>query len=154
MNILIRKNFNAESGSRDRSHGKFGLRHRKSHHGGGVHGNRNRESVFCTAEDHCCSYRTHLFLNTSNQLTEYEEDSASITQAKSSFPLLQWAIGSIKRKSSTNKCDYLINQINDSSVTRKVRRLFSKLCAYFSHNCNRFVDLIRSVSKMKKISQM
>ncbi|XP_065224700.1 uncharacterized protein LOC135848669 isoform X2 [Planococcus citri] len=118
MNILIRKNFNAESGSRDRSHGKLGPRHRKSH--GGVHGNRNRDSVFCNMDEHCCSYRTHLFLNTANPLQEYEEDTASNSAQKSSFPLLRWAMGSIKRKSSINKCDYLINQIGDASTSRKV----------------------------------
>lgn len=123
MNILIRKNFNADSGGRDRSHGKLGHRHRKSH--GGVHGNRGRESVFCNVEEHCCStYRTHLFLNTANSVPEYEEDTASTTtQTKtSSFPLLRWAVGSIKRKSSVNKCDYLINQLGDPiSSSRKVR---------------------------------
>lgn len=118
MNILIRKNFNAESGGRDRSHGKLGTRPRKSH--SGVHGNRSRDSVFCNMEDHCCSYRTHLFLNTTNSPQEYEEDTASTTQTKSSFPFLRWAISSIKRKSSTNKCDYLINQIGDSAASRKV----------------------------------
>lgn len=119
MNILIRKNFNAESGGRDRSHGKLGPRHRKSH--GGVHGNRTRDSVFCSMEEHCCSYRTHLFLNTANPLNEYEEDNASTSaQTKSSFPFLRWAIGSIKRRPSVNKCDYLINQIGDASTSRKV----------------------------------
>lgn len=140
MNILIRKNFNADSGGRDRSHGKLGHRHRKSH--GGVHGNRGRESVFCNVEDHCCStYRTHLFLNTANSVPEYEEDAASTTtQTKtSSFPLLRWAVGSIKRKSSVNKCDYLINQLGDPiSSSRKVR---NQLPIFF-HMVFRFIVVL------------
>ncbi len=123
MNILIRKNFNAESGGRDRGHGKLAHRHRKSH-GGGAHGHRSRDSVFCNIDDHCCSYRTHLFLNATNATSEYEDDTASTsTQNKSSFPLLRWAIGSIKRKSSVNKCDYLLGDLSEPSHNRKVRRL-------------------------------
>ncbi|XKL61778.1 hypothetical protein PGB90_001611 [Kerria lacca] len=115
MNILIRKNFNAESGNRDRSHKKLGQRHKKLY--GGVHGNRNRDSLFCNVDDHCCSYRTHLFLK---PVQEYDDDIVSTTtQTKSSFPLLRWAIGSVKRKSSLNKCDYLIHQINEHSSERK-----------------------------------
>lgn len=111
MNILFRKNFQAEGSSKERSYSS-GLGRRTTSGNTNALGTvrRTRESrcSMMIDSDHTCPFRTHILLGHANFPQEFEDfvGPPLLAQPKptSAVPLIRW----IRRKQSTGKAETIV----------------------------------------------
>ncbi|XP_025421518.1 uncharacterized protein LOC112691471 isoform X3 [Sipha flava] len=112
MNILFRKNFQAEGSSKERSYSS-GLGRRtpsgNTNALGTVRRTRESRCSMMIDSDHTCPFRTHILLGHANFPQEFEDfvgpPLLAPPKPTSAVPLIRW----IRRKQSTGKMDTVIN---------------------------------------------